>query len=59
MIYIKIVKVKIIASLLLHQQSTELGESPSESVTVKLRKEDKSDTWEHAVLLPEPEVCRI
>ena len=45
--------------LRLQPQNTELGESPCESVTVKLWKEAKSDTWEHAALLPEPEVCRI
>ncbi len=35
----------------------ESGETPGESVTVKpsVYAEDKSDTWEGDVLLPEPE----
>ncbi len=39
------------------RRNTESGESPGESVTVKPRPQaaDKSDTWERAVLLPEPE----
>ena len=38
-------------------QNMESGEKPGESVTVKLlKREDKSDTWEKAVLLPELEV---